>query len=129
MRVQGCICASWNSFSDAYICSQTPCQLTALFHLPILCYNIHPSVRSSFSLLFFCSVLFSPFLSSLSPLLCLFKLAFRELWIIPGNYPDTRKSDISTKPQIDSSHFISVNIHGKGESHIINSSIQADLIK
>lgn len=38
------ICASWNSFSDAYICSQSPCQLTALFHLPILCYNIHPSI-------------------------------------------------------------------------------------
>lgn len=46
------ICASWNSFSDACICSQGPCQLTALFHLPILRYNIHPSVPSFLPLFF-----------------------------------------------------------------------------
>lgn len=42
------ICSSWNSFSDAYICSQTPCQLTTLLHLTILFQ--HPSICSLSSL-------------------------------------------------------------------------------
>lgn len=46
------ICASWNSFSDACICWQSSCQLTALFHLPILRYNIHPSVPPFLPLFF-----------------------------------------------------------------------------
>lgn len=102
------ICASWNSFSDAYICSQSPCQLTALFHLLILCYNIHPSICP---LIFSSFLLFSFFISFLLSCDLMLLLSSPVLpFFLPlhGDYEAPSRSDISSDMLIDNDAIISI---------------------